>query len=399
MFWPFRLFTLEVVLPIQIRNLTFRRGQTGALKVLTTDHPSVLISAQEIFLPVHVKRGAVLMGWHHGNEPIGEPCWTVYNGGYYHAVRALAAHIPGSLDREESEILVARTVLDEAVELTWCLASSSPKEQKERYELLMRSLARWRRPRLKTKRLAMATVAESSSLRDRRGRFNPTSRSPMVLSAGLRLRRRGDDLVSIRGDVQSRLAALVSEKRRAWEFLDANDRMLRQTRSRWRDGRPPSRHMALEHARRLADAMSFCDDPYMAPFGRRTFQRLKQDFRRIADALLEGWYDDAKGLVDMSRNSIHMMRRRADMEDALLKLTQLVEAGEESFQPGESGDFFVALYGFKKSFEPPDLEHGFVRKVSLKVLEHLDAAIAEIKKPHPHLIVLRDHLKQACEPI
>lgn len=381
------------------RQLIFRRGQKGQLLVVATQHPGVLISAEEIFAPLHVKQGAVLISRRHGEGTTSELRWTVYNSGYYQAVRALAVHTPGSYDREESDIELAQVVLEEAVSLTWHLVSSSPEDMKSRYNLLMRALVNWRRPRLKTKRLAMATIDAASSLNDRRGRFNPTSRSPMVLSASLRFRRRVDDMVQIRHDVHGRLAALVGEKHRALKFLDENERMLLQTKSRWRGGRPPSQAVATDHAWRFREAIKFLEEPYVAPFGRRTFQRLRWDFLAVANSLEADLFDGALEEIDTALNSIYMVRCRANMEEALLRLTQLIETGEEKFGPGEKGDFYIALYEFRQALGRPDLEKGFVHPILPKVLQALDAAIAEIKRVEPDLGQLRVHLKEACEPI
>lgn len=388
----------------EIRDLPFSGGWTVRMSVVPTIHFGVLVSAEEVSIPasgdgkkksLFIKPGAILYSCGCGDEVR----WIVVNRGYYAAARIFAAYIPGTCDREQQDIRVYQDVLDAAIELTWCTVSSSPQEMKDRYEKLMRSLTKWRRPRLETKRQVIKTIGEASTLFDRRGHFNPTSRSPMVLSAALIFRRRSNDLVSICNDTHGRLAALIVLKNRAWKFLNEIERILRQSKSRWHDGRSPSRKVAEGHARRFRDFIQFFEELYVAPFGRRTLLRLKWDFQHIVDVLEAERYDEAFELISMALNSIYLVRVRADMEDALLKLTQLIESGADSFARGEQGDFYTALYEFRKLLEKPDLEKGFANQVLLKVLSELDLAIAEAKKLEPNLKLLRSHLKKACEPI
>lgn len=242
--------------------------------------------------------------------------YMVFNGGIYDALRSQGKHVPASITAENAIIVALQSSVHWGVRQTWALNKRSPPEEIAAYAGRIGGVAtRLRRVRDGDKVAAGEKAAKATKLTDRRGRMNPSSRSPILWSANHRLDARVRTTRRIRPKIEVRNWDLVALADMAWVMKREFEDEVLQALRWWQDGRTVTTARARSLAARFADVARRMRTLSLAPYSRRGFPRIADDLDDVVVALREGAYAEAEAVLHKCRRAFLMMDARRKIEE------------------------------------------------------------------------------------
>lgn len=303
------------------RTLLVKGGNLVHLQVKVVREHVIYVVCEPKFNLSHGKqkftimKGALLIR-NTEHDADGHKFFMIYNDGIYDALRSQGNHVPESYKNEQATIEVLKSSLDWGIKQTWFLTKDSDPEKVGQYgERLGGVDERLAKVRDDNKKEARKKTARGKTLTDSRGRFNPSSRSPILWSADHRLDGRVKTTRRIRPKIGARHWDLIALADQAWKVKRDFENEILQALRWWQDGRQLTEARALAMAERLEKLAGSLRSVSLAPYSRRGFPRSADDLDKVVLALREGRYEDARRDLDKCRRAFKLMDARRKGEE------------------------------------------------------------------------------------
>lgn len=316
-----------------VRTVLVKGGNVVALTVkVLREHASYVVCEEVRGLKTGkksfaIRKGAILVR-RKDLDRDGIECYMIFNDGVYAAIRSQGFHVPDTQGVEGEKITVQRASLKWALQQTWYLSARSSDADVGAYRSEVESVAQsLRRARDDDKRRTRDQSARAANHRDRRGRVNFSSRSPIVWSADFGLIRRTRTVGRIRPRIAVRHCELIALADLAWDAKESFETEITQA-LRWgaSDVRPMDADIASRLAARFEKLAGSLRSVSVAPYSRRGFPRIATDIERAVAPLLAGDYVAARRLIDRCQRAFLMMNARRALEEACTVASRVAKA-------------------------------------------------------------------------
>lgn len=276
----------------------------------------------------HIQKGAVLIR----NTELdagGHRFFMIFNEGIYDAIRSQQTHVPDGMAAEVVVVTAHRSSIEWATRsgLTLTVANSTPEQFAARDAAVAGVAVALERSRDPDKVAARRAAERGASHRDSRGRVNLSAKEGFLWSADRALDRRVGTSRRISPKASARAWALVELADKAWGVKREYETVALEAIAVVRNRSALSAHRANMLAARLSRAAGRMRTMSLAPYGRRGFPRVADDFDQAAKALNERRFDDAAGLLDGCRRAFKMMEARRKAEEICTTASRVAKAG------------------------------------------------------------------------